>query len=157
MWSFIIFILELVILFFIFLQDYKTRSVSLWVFISLAILGTANLFFADDIFIKLKLIGLFEAFLLVKLIILTIYFSIKHNRIINISKDYLGLGDVLFWLLIPIIFPYFEVFVFYLVSLVIALLIHLLRMSIFKKQESVPLAGYQAFCLIVFLVIQRLI
>lgn len=89
--------------------------------------------------------GYATSFLLTQLFVLWIYFSIKNKRIVNLTENYLGWGDILF--LISIVFylsPVNYVF-FYVLSLILVLLYVIIKAGLASKEDKhIPLAGLQA-------------
>lgn len=83
---------------------------------------------------------------------LTLYLSIKERRLINISKGYFGLGDILFLIVIIPIFPFHIYLVFFTLGTIMSLLIHGIVLSIAKGDKTIPYAGYMSLFLIPYLV-----
>lgn len=96
-------------------------------------------------------------FLLLQLAILWIYFSIKHKKPIDLTKKHLGLGDVLFLIIITIYFSPVNYILFYIVSLILVLFYAVVAQSVkWIKDKSIPLAGLQAILLAIVIVITHL-
>lgn len=88
------------------------------------------------------------------LLLVSVYFSVKHRQIINITKGLLGWGDVLFLLSIAFYLSFLNFIVFYVASLLMVLLLWVIRFILFrKKQEQIPLAGLQAILFVVCLLL----
>ncbi|WP_448698206.1 hypothetical protein ACFGVR_15415 [Mucilaginibacter sp. AW1-3] len=146
------------ILFAIFLQDIKSRSVYWFWFPLLSVLFVLSNYFlkhltwtelSGNIALNLLFIGL-------QLFLVTVYFSVKHSRWVNISKDLLGLGDMLFLIAIAFYLSILNYIVFYISSLVIIVLCwSVIRLLSKKNQQQIPLAGLQAILFMVFLIAQR--
>lgn len=139
----------------IFVQDMKGRAVYWFLFPLLACL-----------FILLRLqVSPFDRivgslwpniiFVSVMLIFLSAYISVKHKKFINITKDMLGWGDILFWFAICFYLSPFNYILFYIVSLIIVLLIWIVTLFFNKKNVFIPLAGLQAIIFIVCLMTDR--
>jgi len=146
-------ILTLIILLLIFLQDTRDRSVYWFLFPLLAVtlIGIRLLKhlvlseFEQSILINI-------GFIVLQLLILTIYFSIKSKKWINITNQLLGLGDILFLLSIAFYLSVLNFLFFYIVSLVVVLLLWIAWQAISaKKNKFIPLAGFQSLILILFL------
>lgn len=92
--------------------------------------------------------GLYNClFLFVQMSVLTIYFSLKRKRWVNITKELLGWGDILFLLSVAFYFSPINYLIFYVSSLTFVLLLT----GIFKRyyparmtRFTIPLAGLQA-------------
>jgi hypothetical protein len=146
-------ILVLTLLLTIFIQDFKTRAVY-WVafpilFTSLCILHYIKYYAFSEIW-QPTLVNF--AFLALQISLISLYFSIKNKRFVNIVNGLLGLGDILFLLSITAYLSALNFLFFYVISLLLVLLAWSVRQSIsVKKNREIPLAGMQALILMVFL------
>ncbi|MCH2045461.1 MAG: hypothetical protein MK212_15190 [Saprospiraceae bacterium] len=130
-------------------DDFMTRTIRLEALV-LMLLGSSFIIYLEHP--KPLLIGFNLSFILVQLILLSIYFSIKHRQWINISKDYLGLGDILFFIPLSLLFSPFYFVVFFVLSLSLILSIVLIRQVFFvKAQANIPLAAALSLTLLLFL------
>lgn len=131
---------------FICYQDLKYRTVYWWAFPVLALLMFS---------LKCSFSGWQEAlihtgygmlFLSLQLAVLWGYFSIKNKKLINLTNNYLGWGDVLFLVAISCYLSPGNYVVFYVVSLLVVLVYILLTELLSGKQRNphIPLAGLQA-------------
>jgi len=131
-------------------QDFKERSVHLFSFTLLlgSILWIKRLEF--DLF----QLGLSLCFLLVNLIVVFIYLRLR-SRIDKPSQvwQYLGIGDVVFWLLIAFLIPFPVFLLFFFTGLIFSALFTLVFL---KPDQSVPLAGLQALWLFCWIVIDMI-
>ena len=93
------------------------------------------------------------AFIFLQLLFLTIYFSIRQKQVIDITKAYLGWGDILFWIALSFLFSPLNFFSFYFISMLLSLISALVIRGIRKEASTIPLAGIQAFVLVFVLVI----
>lgn len=133
-------------------QDFKFRAVYWWIF-PLLLMGLSCL--------AIQTIGwnaVFRhsyqnlAFLLIQMLFLTVYFSLKNKALLNIFEGYLGLGDLLFLLCISVYFSFGNYIVFYILSLLVVILFSLAARQVFKvTEQKIPLAGYQAILLFILL------
>lgn len=142
-------VLILAVLLIIFVQDMMSRSVY-WIlfpllatlFIVLRLLSRQN--FAD--IGQSTLINL--SFLVVQLLLVSAYFSLKRGQWVNITAGLLGWGDVFFLLCAAVYLSVLNFLFFYIFSLMITLLLWLTRqLMINKKSKQIPLAGLQALFL----------
>jgi len=132
----------------IFLQDLKDRAVTWFYFPVLAFMGIAAGFAEKTplpamAFHTLANLG----FLLLQFALLTIYFRLRKGKL------KIGWGDVLFLAATCFYFSPANFLLFYCLSLVFALVLHL---SFAKKNATVPLAGLQSMFLVLFLVACKL-
>jgi hypothetical protein len=135
-------------------QDFKFRAVYWWLFPVLMsclalVKGTERNFalLVQDFLSNI-------VFLSVQFLFLSVYFSLKERRMVNILNGYLGLGDVLFLIAITAYFSFLNYLVFYL-----ATLFGIIAISLFVKwkyemnEQKIPLAGYQAVIFIFWIAI----
>ncbi len=96
-------------------------------------------------------------FLTFQLAILWIYFSIKKRKNINLTRDYLGWGDVLFLVAITFYLSPGNYIVFYVISLIVVLLYTILTGFVSKKIQNfhIPLAGLQAALLALLILVDQ--
>jgi len=145
--------LILLVLILIFIQDLKDRSAYLLLFPFLAVLFlTSRLVQHQSIAEILWTISINVLFFATQLLIISIYFSIKNRRWVNITIELLGWGDILFLLSTTFYLSILSFLFFYITSLLGSLLIWLIWQAISKKKtKQIPLAGFQAFLLTIFL------
>ena len=92
-------------------------------------------------------------FIGIQLLLLWLYFSMKNKRFINITHQYLGLGDILFLMAITFYLSPVNYVLFYIGSLIVVLLYTLTQQVLLKKvNPQIPLAGLQALLLCFILV-----
>ncbi|MCF6307703.1 MAG: hypothetical protein L3J09_07090 [Flavobacteriaceae bacterium] len=130
------------------LQDFKERQVHLWIFILVGILigylhyqQTMNLIFLGSISINISIVLLIIS-------ILYLYAKLKMKKSLS---DTLGLGDILFFIILAIGFSTGSFLILFTFSLIFSLLFYLAIKSKLHY-KTVPLAGLQAlFIGLVFL------
>jgi len=122
-------------------QDFKYKQISLLtlslVLIAL-VLKNSILFSLSEVFYN----SLYSIlFLLVIFLLVTIYFSLKHKKLLNITNLYLGLGDIVLFLCLTSAFSFPTFILFFNMTLLLTLLISLFTFSIKKRNFEIPLAG----------------
>lgn len=150
-------ILILVFLAFICYQDMLYRAVYWWCFPILAVLMVLLKYNTSGIQQTLTDAGYGLLFLMVQIFILWIYFSAKHKKIINITDNYLGWGDVLFLIAIPFYLSPVNYVLFYIVSLILVLLYALATAKLITNNKHIPLAGLQAALLGIAMIMDYII
>ena len=93
------------------------------------------------------------AIISLNLAIITLYFSVKKGRLVNITRQQLGWGDIIFFIVTGFLFSPLNFLVFFLSSLFFSLL---LIITLFNKpafKVSIPLVGLQALALIILFII----
>jgi len=147
----IIQILIILVLSAIFFQDLKSRSVY-WFWFPVLVC----LFFIDGHPVhEWRSTSVSLLFIGVQLLLVTLYFSVKQQQWVDISKELLGWGDILFLVSTAFYLSVLNYLLFYISSLIIICAFVLVK-RIFsgKNNQQIPLAGLQALILIVFLVVQ---
>lgn len=147
-------IIVLLSLAFIFYQDMRYRAVY-WICFPLLAMLLFGLKYSFTGFLNgVTDIGYGLSFLLIQLLFLWIYFSVKKRRMINITSDYLGWGDILFLIVITFYLSPGNYVLFYIGSLTLVLIYVVLRGEAEEKKSSkhIPLAGLQAILLALLMV-----
>jgi len=145
-------ILTLLILIMIFLQDMRSRSVYWFLFPLLVLLLLTIRLQHQTLSALYQPVLINMGFLTLQLLILSIYFSLKNKKWINITNQLLGLGDVLFLLSITFYLSVLNFLFFYMISLTGVLLLWLSWQALSaKKNKYIPLAGFQSLIFILFL------
>lgn len=129
----------LLILGLIFVQDWKDRAVHWWLFPIL--LGLSFIQFEQKNTNPADLLTSF-IFLVMVLLLLIAYISLRRQKWVNIFKNDFGWGDVLFLLAVIPLFSHKSYILFFISGMFFSLLIHLLLLR--RKKSTVPLAGYLA-------------
>lgn len=140
-------------LLYIFYQDLYYCAVYWLCFPVLAILFVLQRQDEIGLITCLKDAGLNLAFAGIQLGLLWAYFAIKNRKPVHILKHYLGLGDVLFLMVIAFYLSPINYILFYIISLIFVLIITLFQQFLLKKRNlQIPLAGLQALLLCLILV-----
>lgn len=143
----------MVILIFIFLQDFRRRTIHIFLPISLFLLSVIINYNSIDL--EFITIVYNIVFILINIIGLFFYFSLKNKKIVNPIDSYLGLGDVVFFIAITPLFNLKPFILFFISGLLFSLLLHF-GVMLFKKVKTIPLAGYLSLFLILNLVTKSL-
>ncbi len=134
-------------------QDFKFKAV-VWYFFPLIFILT---FYKGIVDVGIK--ELFKYFfinlgiIIFQMLALSIYFSVKTRAIINIINKHIGLGDLLFFIVLCTAFSPINFVIFILLNLVLITLTYGIIM-IFKSLQNIkiPLAGFMSLmfaCLII--------
>jgi len=92
------------------------------------------------------------SFIFLQIAGLTTYFSIKNKRLINIVDAQIGLGDLLFFIPLCLLFKPILFLAFFVISLTVSLIGFLMLQKFWLKNlETIPLAGCMSIFLIIFL------
>lgn len=125
-------------------QDFKGRFVNIyWLGISAVLLIIYSLT-SNQWKIALTYTIINELILTIQIIVVWAYFSLKQMKIVALCRDYLGLGDILFMLILGIGFHPVYFVIFLLISCLIALLVYGSLFYLQKKTITIPLAGILA-------------
>lgn len=144
-------ILTLVLLMVVVYQDFYYRAIS-WLllpalFVLLALLRSTQLPWQE----MLTIFGINVGFTLFLLVGLSAYFSLKELRLVNIAEGYLGSGDILFLLVLAVVFPTLTFILFTIGSFLLGILFFLFNQLRPKAEPTIPLAGLMAALLVVYL------
>ncbi len=124
----------------IFLQDFKERKVFIWLLIFSGVF--LSLLYLQSTSVKLYLFNI-GINLFIIAIIMGILYSYTKLKLKTSLTNTLGLGDILFFIIIALSFPLATFIVLFSFSLVFSLVLFLLLKSKLKS-KYVPLAGLQA-------------
>ena len=133
-------------------QDFTERAISVWtlvVFLLLSFcLGSLHLDF--ETLIRNGLINM--GFIVTQLAFIALYFSIKNRKFVNVADEYIGWGDILFFVPLAILFSTEYFMLFYVGALLVSLVGFLIyKVLINRTVATIPLAGLLAFCLVAVL------
>lgn len=131
-------------------QDFRYRQIS-WFLIPVTLGGFVyKAFLAGDF--TWKYFTWNVAFVLLQLLALSVYFSLRKRKSVNIINSYLGLGDILFFVVMCAVFSPVNFILFYILSLIITVVGVLIHALITRQQiPSIPLAGALAAMLIILM------
>jgi hypothetical protein len=126
------------------LQDFRTKTVNVFVLIFCGIMAICSGLYTENILSWLRSAGLNLVCMVFLLSALTLYFTITRKKFINIIDTYLGLGDVLFYTMIALCMSTVNFFFYLNGSLLLALVVTLCikgkKISI--TNTRIPLVGY---------------
>ena len=92
-------------------EDFKYRAIHwFWLVLFLFIVLLTNSFDINNVVLNFM-------FIMLKLTGVTLYFSIKNRRFVNIINQYLGIGDILFFIPLLFLFSPFNFLAFFILSL----------------------------------------
>ena len=135
----------------IFFQDVMQREVYWFLFPMVFVL--CGIYFLQTLpFIQLLAhFGINILIIGIMIVILMAYLYLRFRDAKIVLWNYLGLGDVLFFGVVGICFSPLNFVLFTIISLLLSLLFSLFFI---KRNATVPLAGFQALCLLLTLVVQ---
>jgi len=147
--SFFLHTLLVLELFGIIIEDFKDRAIW-WGWIPVLIITSLGIAISEISLSTLSyFFGMNILFIVLQLILATCWFSIKKRRFINLTKQYLGLGDILFLIPLCLLFSPVNFIIFYMISLIVILIFFMtLNVIIDDKIKTIPLAGAIAICFI---------
>lgn len=134
----------------IFFEDVKSREVHLWLYISAFAVFSYKFYTAGMPFEFVLVNGVF---ILSQLVVIVGYSYFKSRNILSI-KGVVGLGDILMWGLLILAFSPVNFILFFISSLIISLILHLLFLK--QRYSTIPLAGLQALSYIPICALQLL-
>lgn len=135
----IILIAFIAVLVLCFYQDVRFRGIH-WVLFPLILAGAMALNWEN---LNWTTIAYNAGFLMVLLLGLTLYLSLKFEKWINITDGFFSIGDILFLVAIIPLFTFQWYVVFFTFGTMLTLVFHVVA-TVFKPQDSIPYAGYMA-------------
>lgn len=138
-------------------EDFRTRTLPIWLLI-IMVVGVIALALSEVGYKRFLInLGFNIGFLSIQLLALTLYYSVKRKQIVNIVNEYIGLGDIIFYVSCCCLFSPANFIFFQILSLSIILLVYGV-MLLFKKtiSSTIPLAGGLALIVNV-LILTRLV
>ena len=140
--------LIIIVLFIVIYQDLKFRTIHILLPILLMVLALCYNVVSFKFSLETMLLNI--GFILVNIIGVVFYFSLKNKKLVNPVDSLIGLGDICFFVAITPLFNLRGYILYFVIALIGSLIIHLIENQ-FKKTDSIPLAGYMSMVLIVFL------
>lgn len=139
-------------------QDFKSKEIS-WLLIPLLFVGFLTKAFLTIEFTELlTYFGINLTLVTINLLGVTMIISLKEKKLTNILNSHLGLGDVLFFLVITVVFSPINFVAFYLGSiLTITLIYGAVILANKNKKTLVPLAGAMSLLLIIAMMVEQII
>ncbi|WP_452223479.1 prepilin peptidase [Lacinutrix chionoecetis] len=142
----IINILLLIVLLFITIQDIKQRAIHYTLPIILFIFGLVKFIYLKQ---ELQELLITVSFLILVILGLFLYFSVKSKKITNPINKAIGLGDIVFFVAIIPLFYSTTYIIFFISGMFFSVACHMLVNN--RKELHVPLAGYLSIYLILFI------
>lgn len=133
----------------IFYQDLKFRAVHWFLFPILFLVSIYYLNLNIGITQAFTFLGINLLILMLQLGLMYFYFKFKGVSLSDLFTNYIGLGDVLMFIVLCSFCSPLNYIVFFLLSLILSLVGFLLfNAFLFKKIETIPLAGLQSIILL---------
>lgn len=137
-------------------QDFKHRAIH-WLWLPLLLFGLTSFALLStplqEVFSNALRNLLFVG---IQWLGLTLWFSMRNGRFVNIIDEYIGLGDVLFFVAIAVGFSQFNFVLFFIGALLFSLIAFgAMRMINRKGKPEIPLAGLMAIPLIIVLTLSH--
>lgn len=138
-------IILVIMLLFVIYQDLNTRTIHVILPISVFVIALGINYYNLHLNMETVLPNLL--FVLVNIVGLILYTSLKSQKVTNPINKTLGIGDVVFFIAITPMFNLKPFILFFILGLIFSLLIHTIS-CIFRNIKTIPLAGYFALFLI---------
>ena len=135
-------------------QDFKYRYV-LWFIFPLLIGGQFFVSYISigwDEFWRNTTVNLM--LMALQFLVLTLYFSFRNRKWINIINKYIGVGDVFFFVFLSLAFSPFNFLTFFIVSLLVVLIIYSLTVRKKLRKYKIPLLGGMAVAYLLALCVE---
>jgi len=116
-------------------QDFTYRAVHIVVLSILFFIGSVRFWLLGH---PIGLIFNTLIFIIVVLLFLWVYISIKTNKVVNPLQKHLGLGDILFFLAVSPLFSVFNYMLYFISGMILSIVFSMLFL---RTKENIPLAG----------------
>lgn len=128
--------------------DFKYRTLPLYTLVIAVIFGILVSIYRNGLSVTLYYAGVNTLLISFQLGITTLYFSARRRKLINIFNSYLGIGDVIFFLVVIFSFSPLNFIIFIIFSELLTLVFYALP----KNRKLIPLAGCLSvvLCIILF-------
>lgn len=146
--AFFVSILLALVLICITYQDLKQRSIHVVLPVLLFVLALLYNYYAPQLVLNDTLYNI--GFILINIAGLFLYYSLKNKTFHNPIDHQIGLGDIAFFFAVTPLFNLKTFVLYFVFSLVVSLLIHIIANSFFEV-KTIPLAGYMSLCLLGYL------
>ena len=141
--------LLLIILTPIIIEDFRHRKISVLWIAGIIVTAVFQQLYSNVTFSSFLINSLFNLLIiLVNYVVLTLYFSWRNKKFIDIRTQYLGIGDVAFLFSVAFLLSPVNFICFLLSSLIFSLVFALVgKLLLPTKFSTIPLAGLQALFL----------
>lgn len=147
-------ILKIVLIAFLvilFLQDIRRREISLYLLLATFATVLALEFSINGI--ALADFGLNFLFVVLQVLFLMFYLFFTGRKPAELLKSYLGLGDVLFWLIPTLYFQFLEFILFSLICYIAIVVGYGIQYLIKRKSATIPMAGFMALFMAIYMAV----
>ncbi len=138
-------------------QDFKYFAISwIWipVLVTLGVLEGISILPAEILFQDYTMN---LAFLGLQIVVIFIWFSFRQKKLVNLNRDVLGWGDILFLMVLAFYFSFVNYLIFVIgTTLLISISYLIIRKFTNKSENRIPLAGAMALCLLFIRVLMLL-
>jgi hypothetical protein len=128
-------------------QDIKTRTINIVYPLLFFCLCLSFHFFIQE---QSNQLFLNILFVLINLLGIILYYSLKEQKLTNPINTHLGLGDIIFFLSLTPFFEFKNFIKFFIGGLIFALIVFFI-IKLFIQIRTVPLAGFMAIYLIIII------
>lgn len=140
-------LLLLLLLCIVIYQDFKYHAVSWLVFpLMFLLLAVPRILSSFSEWVSTSLIN--TSFVVIQLFLVSVYFSLKEKKMVNITATQIGWGDILFFLVFTQAFSPFNFLLFYIFTLFFIVLVFLIYNIKKGVNKEIPLAGAMAIVLL---------
>lgn len=147
-------LITIVLLCFLAYQDFRFRAISWWLIPLLLVCfvgkGMSELSWQT----YLLGFGVNLTFVAIQLLVVFLYFSLKQRKLIRLVNEQIGLGDILFFVVMAAAFSPLYFVLVYTISLLLVLLFWLSsKLFLNRKNALIPLAGGQSLVVLIALIV----
>jgi hypothetical protein len=122
-------------------QDFTHRAVNWFLLFSLILCQSGLTYLTVSIEEFFFNTGVNLMLLIFQFLLLTVYFSLRARHLTNIINQFIGIGDMLFFIFLSMAFSPFNFILFFILSLLLILIVYAVAMRGRIRQYKIPLLG----------------
>ena len=135
----------------LFIQDIRRREISLYLLLATFAMIVVLCFSINSFSLTDFSLNIF--FILIQILFLMFYLFITGRKPTQLLKSYLGLGDILFWLIPAFYFQFLEFILFSLICYITVVIGYGGLFLIKRKSTTIPLAGFMALSMAIYMIL----
>jgi hypothetical protein len=146
-----------IVLLIIVYQDFNYRTLSAYIVLIALALSAFYSVWMNGWKQTFTFVGINLLFIVFQMIGVFIYFSLKNKSYINIVNKYIGVGDILFFVVVSFSFSPVNFILFNLAAYILILLVFGILNVAFRYSKTVPLAGCLSVLLAIIVALHKII
>ena len=133
-------------------EDFRTRTLPLWLLLAVAAIALVIVWKQADLHTMICYFGFNLMFVVMQFSVITLYYFIRNRKLVNIVNKYIGSGDIVFLIVCCLLFSPFNFIFFQIISSTLLLVIYTIIRMVRGTAGNIPLAGALAIAINMFIV-----